>query len=79
VDYLDEIKQYQKRKGPSCGVVAAEISAEIRAQFDAAALHPNITSGALAKWLASKGYEISKSTVQRHRRSECRCSSEVAG
>jgi hypothetical protein len=73
VDFLEEIRRYESGSGPRCGVASLELKGEILKQFVAASDTPSITSAALAKWLQSKGHRISKQTIQRHRRGDCRC------
>lgn len=74
MDILSEIKSYSRLPGPRCTIAQAAMSAKEREQFELALAAPAISSSAIAKWLTSKGFGISKAIIARHRRGDCLCS-----
>lgn len=74
---LSEFKAHERTKGPRCSLANPALSKEDKAKLEAALADPTITNLAIARWLESRGLEISTFPVTRHRRGDCRCGRRV--
>jgi hypothetical protein len=75
VSLLSDIEAQEKPKGSPCSIPAIEavLSPEDAADLEAALASPEISGTAIARALDGRGIKVSSSTIQRHRRRECRC------
>ena len=67
---------YRPPRGPECGVaiVLELVDDKTRKTLQAALDHPHAPSTKISVALGELGHRTSSHVVQRHRRSECRCS-----
>jgi hypothetical protein len=70
---LSEFVDAEFRKGPACWRESLPLTDEQEAKITAALDEPTITSVAIAKVLRAWGYELTGTTVARHRRGACGC------
>lgn len=81
MSFTDEVTALDTtlQRGGVCSVAIwrGKQSPEVRAEFDAALLNDDVTAKAI--WLAMKGrgFGSDVSTVQRHRRGDCKCPSPM--
>lgn len=76
MSFLDDIKQLNVDKGPTCAVAIWLTTATPDAVqgFHAAAAEMSVPSTVIAKVMAKHGFTAGYNSVQRHRRGECKCS-----
>lgn len=75
MDVLDELRALNKRPGPSCGWKRAmeQLPEKDQEQLTAALLQPDITHGALSRWLQTRSIKIGISSIGHHRKGDCSC------
>jgi hypothetical protein len=70
---LGEFEQAGHRPGPKCFIAILPFTDEQRSKVDGALARRDITAAAIARVLNDWGYILSRQSVERHRRGECRC------
>lgn len=69
----DAIKAETRGSGTVCTISVLNLPRDIRADLDAALRDAAVTSAAVARALTALGFQVSRTTIARHRNGECQC------
>lgn len=74
-DLLGDFEAQRKQRGPRCTVmqILGKLDPERRAKLEAALGAEAITGTMIQRVLRSWDFELSSSTIQRHRNRDCAC------
>lgn len=74
-EILGEIIALQTKRGATCSVsmILSQLPAPDRSAVEQAFEDPMIFGTSIAKFLKTRGVDISSHTIQRHRRGSCGC------
>lgn len=71
---VSEFETASLRQGPVCTFASLSFTPEQKAKLDLVIDHrPDITTAAIYRVLKGWGYNVSDTTIARHRRRECHC------